>query len=483
MKSKKDQSQKFSGGPKVLKYNGSAYLRQRLVLSTLSGIPTSITEIRVGDTDPGLRDYEVTFLRLLEKITDGGKVVIDETGTRLSFHPGIITGGARPSGALGADTTIRFQCGTSRCLTYFLEPLMMLAPFSKRAISMRLTGITNSSFPDPSIETFRTVALPFLKFVGISDGLVLQVIQRGLFPVGGGEVLFECPQLRKLQPFDIMRSGRVKRVRGVAFTHGVSQQFAVRCIDKARMVLNNFIPDVWIYTDSSTTKRKKLIHSPTNIQGAEGFGISLVAETMKGVYKGADMCFDKPLQALVSLLEAQGQAQTKAVPLDAVSDLQIDEYRCSTARCLTRFNSSSHSEVKKNETETSDLLQSFTFAERIGYVVATRLISEIHIDGVVDSVYQHLPLFFMALAEQYKTSKVVLGRLTPQTVQFLRHIKDFLNVEFQLSEYRSPTLDEEAIDGTDESEGYDSNKCLGPSPMILASCLGIGYLNIARKSF
>lgn len=39
-----------------------------------------IDEIRASDSDPGLRDFEANLLRLLEKVTNGCIVEINETG-------------------------------------------------------------------------------------------------------------------------------------------------------------------------------------------------------------------------------------------------------------------------------------------------------------------------------------------------------------------------------------------------------------------
>jgi RNA 3'-terminal phosphate cyclase-like protein len=64
----------------MLRFKGSENFRQRLVCSTLSGKPIRIDEIRAGDENPGLRDYEASFLRLIEKITNGCIVEINETG-------------------------------------------------------------------------------------------------------------------------------------------------------------------------------------------------------------------------------------------------------------------------------------------------------------------------------------------------------------------------------------------------------------------
>ena len=80
-----------------LTYKGTAHFRQRLVLSTLSGRPIIIEEIRSGEENPGLRgfvlsrnslascaytavDYEVSFLQLLGKISNGAKTNINVTG-------------------------------------------------------------------------------------------------------------------------------------------------------------------------------------------------------------------------------------------------------------------------------------------------------------------------------------------------------------------------------------------------------------------
>ncbi|CAE7948046.1 RCL1 [Symbiodinium sp. KB8] len=94
-----------------LRYTGSSFLRQRLALSVVSGKPIVIADIRAKDEEPGLRDYEASFLRLLDKICDGSDISIDETGTTLRYKPGQIVGG---SGLV-------HSCPSSRCLTYFLE--------------------------------------------------------------------------------------------------------------------------------------------------------------------------------------------------------------------------------------------------------------------------------------------------------------------------------------------------------------------------
>jgi RNA 3'-terminal phosphate cyclase len=46
-----------------------------------------------------------------------------------------------------------FNCGNDRAIGYFLEALVMLAPFCKEPINVTLQGITNDNV-DPSVENF-----------------------------------------------------------------------------------------------------------------------------------------------------------------------------------------------------------------------------------------------------------------------------------------------------------------------------------------
>ena len=64
----------------MLRFAGSEHFRQRLVCSTLSGKAIRIDDIRAQDQNPGLRDYEASLLRLLEKVTNGCIIEINETG-------------------------------------------------------------------------------------------------------------------------------------------------------------------------------------------------------------------------------------------------------------------------------------------------------------------------------------------------------------------------------------------------------------------
>uniref|UniRef100_A0A7R9U6Q7 RNA 3'-terminal-phosphate cyclase (ATP) n=1 Tax=Pinguiococcus pyrenoidosus TaxID=172671 RepID=A0A7R9U6Q7_9STRA len=242
-----------------IRARGCGNFRQRLVAATLVGRPLRIDGIREDDEEPGLRDFEASFLRLLEKLCDGCRVEINETGTKLRYVPGLVTGGK-----------VTHSC-EGRAAGYFLEGIIPLALFAKRPLLLSLSGITNDDV-DLGIDTLRTVTLPLLERFGAA-GATLTVKRRGAPPKGGGLVVVSLPIVKELQPVDLTNVGLVKRIRGVAYTAKVSPQIANRLVDSARALLNRFLPDVWIYTDH---------YSGARSGGSPGFAVSIVAETTEG---------------------------------------------------------------------------------------------------------------------------------------------------------------------------------------------------------
>ena len=162
---------------KPLVFQGHRYLRQRLLLSILSGCPIKVEKIRSEKSEPGLKgyfhprlnslcftDYEVSLLRLFESITNGTIIEISYTGTTIAFKPGFIAGS--PSAIVDAH---KHDCPLSKPIGYFLEPLLLLAAFGKAPTNVILSGITAGGEADPSVDLLRVGLLPVLKRFGIED--------------------------------------------------------------------------------------------------------------------------------------------------------------------------------------------------------------------------------------------------------------------------------------------------------------------------
>ncbi|KAL8199926.1 hypothetical protein R6Q57_013494 [Mikania cordata] len=343
-----------------MKLKGSQNLRQRLLLSTLSSTPILIEDIRADATWPGLLSHEVSFLRLLETVSDDCHVEINETGTKLKYKPGIVMGGRY----------LEHDCGLSRSIGYFLEPLIVLGLFGKKPLSIKLKGITNDS-KDPSVDTFRSTTLPLLKRFGVpSEGLELKIENRGVAPKGGGVVTLSVPIIHNsLNAVTWTDEGMVKRIRGISFSTRVSVQFENTMIHAARGIFNRLLPDVHIFTDHK---------SGAQAGNSPGYGISLIAETTSGCFISVDTTISYPREN---------------------DDMDIDEKK--------------------------ELMP----PEEVGEEIASLLLAEIEQGGVVDSTHQGLLFLLCALCPQ-DVSKVRVGKLVPYGIQTLRNIRDFLGVKF-----------------------------------------------------
>lgn len=375
------------GRERYKEYNGCNFLRQRLMLSVLTSKPMRISKIRYRDDNPGLRDFESSILRLLDKITNGSKMEVSETGTRLTFQPGILTGGK-----------IEHDCGIEHGIGYFLELLLALGPFCKNPLHVTLTGVTNNQ-TDPSVDLVKAAFLPVVrKFLLDDEGLELKISKRGAAPGGGGQVVLRCPVKRQLKPVQVLEQGKIKRIRGTAWAVRVSPSVPNRVVESAKGVLLKFIPDVYIYTDHFTGSKSG--KSP-------GFGLTLTAETNSGVFLSAEVCSNP-----------SGSESGPTVPED------------------------------------------------LGRLGAKMLLEEVYRGGCADSCAQSLVSLFMAMGPT-DVSKFVVGPLSPYTVQFLRHTRDFLDVMFKL-ETRTESNEE-----SDMKTGSDK---------VLLTCVGVGFTNLSKRT-
>uniref|UniRef100_A0A915JZ38 RNA 3'-terminal phosphate cyclase-like protein n=1 Tax=Romanomermis culicivorax TaxID=13658 RepID=A0A915JZ38_ROMCU len=252
----------------VFEYEGCNFMRQRLILATLSGRSVKIKNIRSVEEFPGLRDYEINVLKLIDLITNGAKIDINATGTNFYYQPGLLQGGS-----------FDFDCQSERGIGYYLELLLILAPFCKHPIKATLRGVTDCK-QDLSCDYLRHCWLPVMrKFMLDSEDLEIKIMKRGLLPDAGGEVQFMSPICRtSLRPLQHLKQGKITKIRGSAFACRVSPMLASRTVDAIKKVLRVFTPNIYIYVDSR--KGPSSGNSP-------GFGATIHAETTEGVVFGA----------------------------------------------------------------------------------------------------------------------------------------------------------------------------------------------------
>jgi len=235
-------------GKNIFKLKGSNNFRLKIAFSLLLQKPIELSNIRPKNINPGLTEYEISFLKLVEQITNGTRIEISKTGTILKFFPGVITN--------NYGELLEFDCDLSRNLTYYLEGIIPISFYGKESLQIILNGVTNSEM-DISCDTFRNVTVPLISKLVIGDKTEFEIQKRGLLPLGGGRIKFKLPIITFLNNFDWVNEGKIKRIRGVAFTSGIPGVFSTRMIDACRGAFNNFLPDVWITVDNYKNKNKE----------------------------------------------------------------------------------------------------------------------------------------------------------------------------------------------------------------------------------
>lgn len=120
--------------------------------------------------------------------------------------------------------------------------------------------------------------------------------------MGGGECTFSCPIVRKLDTLNFIEQDRIKRIRGIAHSVRVSSKMSARMISAARSVLNEYIPDVYLFADD---------YKGENSGKSPGYGISLVAESATSALHSSEVVSlpgqtpeDVGIEAATSLLAA-----------------------------------------------------------------------------------------------------------------------------------------------------------------------------------
>eukprot|EP00871_Galdieria_phlegrea_P003708 jgi/Galph1/4338/GphlegSOOS_G2979.1 len=250
---------------------GRLLFRYRLILSALTGKCITFDwkqENGVHQTSKTILDaHEISLLRLLDRLTSGTQLEVDQMNKLVNIRPGILIGGR-----------IIHQCANTRGLSYYLEFLAILAPFCKRPVEATLTGLAVHP-EDPTIETFQNVTIPILKKLGLDEKL--KINKRNDSSVEGGitEAVLTSDILRKeIEPIEWIHRGLLKRIRGVAYASRIPPMMAHQLIDETRTILSDLLADVYIYSDIDAGGRDTFPE----------MSLSLFGETVNGFIISAD---------------------------------------------------------------------------------------------------------------------------------------------------------------------------------------------------
>ncbi len=196
---------------------GGALVRVALALSTLTGQPFHVTNIRTGREQAGLKAQHLAAIIALKKICQAQTNEIQLGSTELSFQPGKIKSGR-----------YEFDIGTAGSITLFLQAIIIPCLFAPDKITLTIKGGTSGKW-QASVDYLQQMLLPQLRrFV---SRIEIKIFKRGYYPAGGGEIILKIapkyplknlsiPELlstlsQKVSSINLQDQGKLEQIRGI----------------------------------------------------------------------------------------------------------------------------------------------------------------------------------------------------------------------------------------------------------------------------
>lgn len=187
---------------------GGQIVRTALALSTLTGEPFRMTNIRAGRDRPGLKAQHLTAIETLRRVCGAHTNPVSLGSQELDFQPGPVIPG-----------TYSVDIGTAGSIALLLQAVFLPLLFAEAPTTLELRGGTCGRWQTP-MEYYQLVFLPYLN--RLAD-IHLTMPRRGYYPKGGGLVrLTIAPRYAQfgkqtdLSPYDLPEGGVPLRVEGIS---------------------------------------------------------------------------------------------------------------------------------------------------------------------------------------------------------------------------------------------------------------------------
>lgn len=193
---------------------GGQILRTSMSLSAVLGKPVRVENIRASRPKPGLAPQHMTSIESIARLCDAQVEGLHVGSEEVEFRPGILTGGE-----------FSFDVGTAGSVSLVLQTCLLPAALSKSPVRLSVRGGTDTRWAPP-IDFMRLIHIRTLRRMGISCDI--EVLSRGFYPEGGGEVVAEIDGCPHLTPLRLDERGALVQIHGVAFTQNLPEHVMSR---------------------------------------------------------------------------------------------------------------------------------------------------------------------------------------------------------------------------------------------------------------
>lgn len=181
---------------------GGQVLRTALTLSTLTGTPLRLINIRARRPKPGLQPQHLAAVRAAAAICAGQVRGAELGSTELEFRPGSVKAGR-----------YRFAIETAGSACLVLQNVALPLALAEGTSTVTVRGGTHVPW-SPSYHYLERQWLPHVQAMGLHIRLSLHAA--GFYPRGGGEMLASIRGTREFLPLERSRRGELLRIRGLS---------------------------------------------------------------------------------------------------------------------------------------------------------------------------------------------------------------------------------------------------------------------------
>ena len=186
---------------------GGQAVRTSVAMAAITGKATHLTRIRENRPTQGLSKQHCTAVSAVAQMT-GATIIGNSLGSQdLTVLPGA-----------EKEYDIVLDVGSAGSVALVLQAMMLASKNHEKSIHMDIMGGTNVMWAPP-IDSYKHVLFPLMEKMGIR--VDLKIIQRGLYPEGGGRVIVDMHPIGRINPLCIESMGELKRIRGTCFVQNL----------------------------------------------------------------------------------------------------------------------------------------------------------------------------------------------------------------------------------------------------------------------
>jgi RNA 3'-terminal phosphate cyclase (ATP) len=193
---------------------GGQVLRTSLTLSLLTNKPFEIINIRANRSSPGLKNQHLTALKAATLISNG-IVEGDSLGSQeVFFSPGIVDPGK-----------YSFEIPTAGSTSLVLQTIFL--PLTLRPENSRVVIKGGTHVPwSPAFHYLDWQWMRWMHKIGFHG--LLQLIDCGYFPKGGGQIICDISPVEEITPLKLDGRGRMIQISGISGVSNLDPEIARR---------------------------------------------------------------------------------------------------------------------------------------------------------------------------------------------------------------------------------------------------------------